>query len=59
MSSTPRIEKPKSGFALDHIPALNQAFWKLYGIFWSGGVLDHRAKEIARIRNARMTNCGL
>lgn len=44
---------------LAHQPRLNAAFWKLYGVLWSEGALDHRAKEIARIRNARMTDCGL
>jgi hypothetical protein len=59
MSTKPRITVSESGSALSHVPALNDAFWKLYGEFWSHGALDHRAKEIARIRNARVTNCGL
>ena len=40
-------------------PALSAALWRLYGQFWSRGALDHRAKEVARIRNARVTNCSL
>jgi hypothetical protein len=62
MATKPRIapapgSNPPS--ALAHQPELNAAFWKLYGALWSRGVLDHRSKEIARIRNARFTNCGL
>ena len=59
MSNRPRITPVVSGSALAHQPALNDAFWKLHGALWNRGVLDHRAKEIARIRNARVTNCGL
>jgi hypothetical protein len=59
VSTTPRISVPPSGSALTHVPALSDAFWKLYGALWSRGALDHRVKEIARIRNARTTNCGL
>lgn len=33
------------------------AFNRLYGTLWSRGVLDHSAKEVARLRNARTTNC--
>ena len=59
MSHTPRITPDPSGSALAQQPALNDAFWQLYRLLWNRGVLDHRAKEIARIRNARATNCGL
>jgi hypothetical protein len=44
---------------LAHVPPLDAAFWTLYGELWSHGALDHRTKEVARIRNARVTNCGL
>jgi len=59
MSTTPRIDLGASKSALALQPSLNEAFWTLYGVFWSRGVLDERTKEVARIRNARMTNCGL
>ena len=61
MSSTPRVPPvtPCTTSRLAHAPALEAAFWKLYGEFWSHGALDHRTKEVARIRNARVTNCGL
>ena len=59
MSTTPRIDLGPSKSALALQPSLNDAFWKLYGVYWSRGVLEQRTKEVARIRNARMVNCGL
>jgi hypothetical protein len=59
MSTRPRIKIGEQGSALALQPTLNEAFWRLYGVYWSRGVLDQRTKEIARIRNARMVNCGL
>jgi alkylhydroperoxidase family enzyme len=64
MSATPRIrppahagDDPVNGSALGHQPELLAAFNRLYATLWSRGVLDHPAKEIARLRNARITNC--
>jgi alkylhydroperoxidase family enzyme len=51
-------DDPIRGSALGHQPELVDAFLKLYGILWSRGVLDHPAKEMARLRNARITDCG-
>jgi AhpD family alkylhydroperoxidase len=39
-------------------PELLVAFLRLYGILWSHGELDHTIKEVARLRNARVTGCG-
>ena len=39
-------------------PGLAGAFGMLYGTFWSKGALDHRTKEVTRMRNARVTDCG-
>lgn len=39
-------------------PNLCEAFLHYYGALWSEGELDHTAKEIARIRNARLLDCG-
>lgn len=39
-------------------PALGEAFLHYYGNLWSHGVLAHTLKEIARIRNARLLDCG-
>ncbi len=33
-------------------------FLHLYGLLWSRGEVDHTAKEVARLRNARSTDCG-
>ena len=34
------------------------AFPRLYGQFWSHGVVDQPTKEVTRLRNARITDCG-
>lgn len=39
-------------------PALCDAFLAYYGDLWSRGVLVHTLKEIVRIRNARLVDCG-
>lgn len=62
MSTIPRVPPVTNGQTrslLAHTPDLDAAFWKLYAELWSHGALDHRTKEVARIRNARVTNCGL
>lgn len=64
MSTKPRVssaiagQPPGFGTALAHQPGLAQAFGALYGAFWSKGALDHRTKEVTRMRNARVTDCG-
>jgi AhpD family alkylhydroperoxidase len=42
---------------LAHQPELLRAFLRLYGTLWSRGVVDHATKEVARLRNARVTDC--
>ena len=54
-----RIEPPASGIFFDHQPELFARFNRFYGTLWSEGVLDQPTKEIARIRNARITDCGI
>ncbi|MGA4544012.1 carboxymuconolactone decarboxylase family protein [Uniformispora flossi] len=44
-----------SPFALQ--PDLLASFLRLYGTLWSNGVVDHASKEVARLRNARVTDC--
>jgi alkylhydroperoxidase family enzyme len=34
------------------------AFLRLYGTLWSHGTVEQPLKEIARLRNARITDCG-
>jgi alkylhydroperoxidase family enzyme len=64
MSTTPRVQSGVPGepaifkTVLAHQPEVFEAFWKLYGTFWSHGVVDHATKETARMRNARKTDCG-
>lgn len=50
-------DDPVSGSALALQPESLAAFNQLYGTLWSRGVLSHSLKEIARLRNARTTNC--
>lgn len=47
---------PARGFA-DAQPAVFASFERLYGVLWSRGVVDHPSKEVARLRNARVTGC--
>ena len=55
-----RIAPPagKQSF-LEHRPELFAAFNRFYGTLWSHGVLDQPTKEVARLRNARVTGCGI
>ena len=38
-------------------PDLLDAFLRMYGVLWSGGIVDQPTKEVARIRNARRVDC--
>lgn len=64
MSTIPRAssaiagEAPHFGSVLAHQPVLAERFAALYGAFWDSDVLPARIKEIARMRNARVTQCG-
>lgn len=64
MSSVPRLPSAVPGqpamlrSVLAHAPAPMKAFNDLYGSFWSHGVVDHPTKEVVRLRNARITDCG-
>lgn len=48
-----------SASALAHQPELLESFQRLYGTLWSHGVVDQPTKEVARLRNARVTGCAL
>ena len=39
-------------------PDLAVDFSNLYGLMWSHGIVDHPTKEVARMRNARIIDCG-
>lgn len=64
MSTTPRVssavagEPAHLGSVLAHHPAVAQSFGDLYAAFWDSDVLSARIKEVARLRNARITECG-
>ncbi|WP_298470479.1 hypothetical protein [uncultured Erythrobacter sp.] len=64
MSTTPRAssaipgEPAHLGSVLMHHPAMAERFFELYGTFWDSDVLSARLKEVARMRNARITECG-
>jgi alkylhydroperoxidase family enzyme len=64
MSTIPRVssaipgEPPHFGSVLAHQPAIAASFFALYGRFWDSDVLSARVKEVARMRNARVTECG-
>lgn len=64
MSTRPRIDAPVPGASADfvsvmqHAPAVTAAFFDLYAEFWQRGVVPARLKEIVRLRNARVTDCG-
>lgn len=64
MSTTPRVssavagEPAHFGSVLAHQPAIAESFFALYGRFWGSDVLAARIKEVARMRNARVTECG-
>ena len=58
MSTVPRVAARtlREAFALQ--PDLLDAFWDLYGTVWMDGCVDHATKEVARLRNARVPDCG-
>jgi alkylhydroperoxidase family enzyme len=38
-------------------PDLFASFQRWYAALWSAGIVDHPSKEVARLRNARVTGC--
>ncbi len=64
MSKQPRVESalsgqaPSFGSVLAHLPKTASLFADLYAEFWRNGVAEARIKEMTRIRNARVTDCG-
>jgi alkylhydroperoxidase family enzyme len=56
----PRVANPPGGLTpFDHQPRLWQAFNSYYGTLWSEGIVDDPTKEVGRLRNARVTGCGI
>ncbi len=64
MSTTPRVssavpDQPADfGSVMSHVPAVLGSFFDLYAQFWQQGVVAQEVKEMTRIRNARITDCG-
>ena len=58
MSTTPRLPMEGSRSMFVGRPELDERFRTLYGTMWTEGVVDHPTKELVRIRNARVTDCG-
>lgn len=55
-----RFPAPPGGVTfLDHRPELTAAFNDFYAELWTHGALDQPTKEVARLRNARVTGCGI
>jgi len=55
-----QIDVPAGGASLfDHQPELFGAFNRLYGALWTLGQVDQPSKEVARLRNARVVDCGI
>jgi alkylhydroperoxidase family enzyme len=55
-----RVAPPAGGvIPFDHQPELWAAFNRYYGTLWSEGLVDHATKEVGRLRNARITGCGI
>ncbi len=55
-SAGPRHRIPGDAIALQ--PEAMAAFWNLYERLWRHGTVEHTVKEVARLRNARITDCG-
>ena len=41
-----------------HAPEIIAKFGELYAEFWQRGIVSQEIKEMTRIRNARITDCG-
>jgi alkylhydroperoxidase family enzyme len=55
-----RIDIPPGGSTpFDHHPHAWAAFRRYYAALWSEGIVDQPTKEVGRLRNARVTGCGI
>lgn len=65
MSTTPRLRSaaqdkaPSARTIMAHSPVVRRAFDDMYATLWSRGVVGTDVKELVRLRNARVTDCGL
>ena len=64
MSTKPRVGSaiegapPEFGTVMSHTPEIIMKFGELYAAFWQQGLISQEVKEMTRIRNARITDCG-
>ena len=64
MSTTPRVgsaipgARSEFGTVMSHTPDVIIKFGELYAEFWQQGLISQEIKEMTRIRNARITDCG-
>ena len=64
MSTIPRIPSAITGQSANfgtvtaHTPAMMARFFDLYGELWQGGLVSAEIRELTRLRNARITDCG-
>ncbi len=64
MSTQPRIPSAVPGQAEEfgtvtaHTPQTISRFFELYSEFWQRGIVPPELKELTRLRNARITDCG-
>jgi hypothetical protein len=64
MSSNPRLPSAQPGLPADfasvtaHAAETMSRFGALYAAYWQNGLVSADLKEITRIRNARVTDCG-
>ena len=65
MSTAPWLESAIDGKAasartvMAHSPNVRQAFDRMYATLWSRGAVPVDVKELVRLRNANVTDCGL
>ena len=65
MATTPRLTSAIDGESasmrtiMAHSPEVRAAFDQMYATLWSRGTVDVDVKELMRLRNARVTDCGL
>ena len=64
MSTTPRVKSaiegkvPNFSNVMLHKRNILESFGDLYSEFWQKSVVSLEIKEMTRIRNARITDCG-
>ncbi|MBL6691516.1 MAG: hypothetical protein ISP91_14100 [Pseudomonadales bacterium] len=64
MSTRPRVDSAvpgapaEFGTVMMHAPEIISKFGDLYAEFWQRGIVSQEIKEMTRIRNARITDCG-